>query len=144
MTAYQIFETLTTHDCIYQPENEWWPTKAEAFKPIPTMPPPPPDPQTTHRTSRPCNINLKLLSIEERNLPFQQETFPSQLIIMKHYIENHHEKMSHKTMFRPITSPSTSQLFEQVQTIYFDLQSPGILQMVILKELLQKEIVFSH
>jgi hypothetical protein len=63
LTAFQKFErNLHYHDCTQIPEENWWPTNATTYQPLPQLPNPPND---DRRPTRPCNIHLRCLIIQE-------------------------------------------------------------------------------
>ena len=120
MTAFQKFErNLHYHDCTQIPEENWWPTNATTYQPLPQLPNPPTD---DRRPTRPCNIHLRCLIIQEKKKDFAQLSHRDQTLLMKIFIEENQQLMSRKTLLKPITSSSTTQLYEPIEVLHFQMQ----------------------
>jgi hypothetical protein len=92
MTAFQKFErNLHFQDCTQIPEENWWPTNATTYQPIPQLPNPPTD---DRRPTRPCNIHLRCLIIQEKKKDFAQLSHRDQTLIMKIFIEENQHLMT--------------------------------------------------
>jgi hypothetical protein len=140
LTAFQKFErNLHYHDCTQIPEENWWPTNATTYQPSPQLPNPPTD---DRRPTRPCNIHLRCLIIQEKKKDFAQLNHRDQTLIMKIFIEEHQHLMTRKTLLKPITTSSTTQLYEPIEVLHFKMQKLPTPKINILQQLLSKEIIF--
>jgi hypothetical protein len=141
VTAFQKFErNLHYHACTQIPEENWWPSNATAYQPIPTLPNPPND---DRQPIRPCNIHLRCLLIQEQQKDFSQLNPRDQTLTMKIFFEEHSHLMTRKTLFKPITSSSSVQLFEPIEVIHFQMQKISSSKIIILQQLLKKELIFN-
>jgi len=118
MTAFQKFErNLHYHDYTQIPEENWWPTNTTIYQPIPILPNSPND---ERQPSRPCNIHLRCLIIQEKKKDFSQLNNRDQTLIMKIFIKENQHLMTRKTLLKPITSSSTIQLYKPIKVIQFN------------------------
>jgi len=61
---------------------------------------------------------------------------------MKIFIEENNHLMTRKTLFKPITSTSQVQLFEPIKVINFQMQKITSPKIIILQQLLNKELIY--
>ena len=75
---------------------------------------------------------------------FAQLSHRDQTLIMKIFIEENQHLMSRKTLMKPITSSSTTQLYEPIEVLHLQMQKLPTPKITILKQLLKKEIIFDN
>ena len=75
---------------------------------------------------------------------FAQLSHRDQTLLMKIFIEENQHLMARKTLLKPITSSSTTQLYEPIEVLHFKMQKLPTPKITILKQLLIKEIIFDN
>ena len=123
------------HTCTYLNENEWWPSKAEKYKPSSQL-----------STITTCNIVLRKREISELEIPFEKMIKRDQILKMKFFIEDNVMNMSTYLLYQP-NRFNEYQRFAQVEpteVILFHMNHLSHLEMSRLTNLLKKQIVFTN